>query len=275
MKTLKSVKSAPGKYDRIGDQKGPLNLGGARAKMSENPDFVYVPHHHVAGSRKEVTKWLKEHHPSDNVKEVLSASYSEDTLADEDTLEAFEQEILLAQKDREQARDHRDQLRKMNLDFLTTFILTYEEEQRSRPKNERDGNAHSKAASTLKDKVKSLGDESRVLDVTSMKKSGKDAKKFPDKEGGNKKRLAQSSGIPFYNVVYNPSNKSSADGVRNFLKLYGGFETEKISAIVDKVKAGVDINIGQAKSPTRASLLTPTRRRGRNKRNVDEDLLAE
>ena len=196
------------------------------------------------------------------------------TLTNEDLLEAFEQEVLLAQRDREQARDHRDQLRVMNLDFLTTFVQTYEEEQRSRPKSERDGHTHSKVSTSLKQKVKSLKDEGKVLDVSTMKKDGKNARKDSSEKLGSRKRLAQSDGVGFYYVVYNPSHKSAPDGVRNFLRLHGGFDTEKISAIVEQVKAGSDINIGLAKSPTRSTLLTPTRRnKGRSKRNVDDELL--
>lgn len=266
------TKQAPGKYTRVGSQKGPLNLGGALAKMEEDPSMVYVPQHHVAGSKKEVSEWLAEHHPSVNVKEVLASSYSKETLQDDDLREAFEQEVLMAQRDRDQARDHRDQLRVMNLDFLTTFIQTYEEEQRNRPKSERDGTTGSKAALTLKQKVKALKDESKVLDVTSMKKNGKDVKKLPADKLGSRKRLSQSADVAFYNVVYTESSKTAPDGVRNFLRLHGGFDTDKITAIVEQVKAGSDINIGLAKSPTRSTLASPTRR-SRNRRAVDEELL--
>lgn len=277
MKT--AMKSAPGKYERVGEQKGPLNLGGALAKMEEDPDIVYVPKHHVVGTKKEITEWLKEKHPDENVKSVLANSYSKDTLENPDVMQAFEQEIKLAQKDREQSRAHRDTLRTMNLDFLTTFIQTYEKEQRSRPKAERTvvDSRQVKTADTLKKKVKALKDENKVLDVTNMKKTGKDARKLSsdEKELGSRKRLAQSDTVAFFHVVYNPANKSAADGVRNFLKLYGGFETDKISAIVEQVKAGSDINIGVAKSPTRVNLLTPTRRKPRSKREVDSELLDE
>lgn len=268
------TKQAPGKYNRVGAQKGPLNLGGALAKMEEDSSMVYVPKFHVAGTKKEITSWLKENKPEEKVSDVLASSYSKDTLKDEDLREAFDQEVLLAQRDRDQARDHRDQLRVMNLDFLSSFVQTYEEEQRSLPKSERSGNVHSKAAASLKQKVKSLKDEEKILDVSMMKKNGKDAKKFAADKLGNKKRLAQSDGVHFYHVVYNQSNKSAPDGVRNFLRLHGGFDTDKISAIVDQVKSGADINIGIAKSPTRSTLASPTRRnRGRSRRAADEDLL--
>lgn len=267
-------KQAPGKYNRVGAQKGPLNLGGALTKMEEDPSMVYVPQYHVAGTKKEITAWLKEHKPEDKVGDVLASSYSKENLEDEDLREAFEQEVQLAQRDRDQARDHRDQLRVMNLDFLTTFIRTWEEEERNRPKSERSGNVNSKAAASLKQKVKGLKDEEKVLDVTLMKKNGKDAKKHPADKLGNRKRLAQSDSVSFYNVVYNHSNKSASDGVRNFLRLHGGFETEKIAAIVDQVRTGSEINIGLAKSPTRSTLASPTRRnRGRSRRAIDDDLL--
>jgi hypothetical protein len=273
------MKSAPGKYERIGEQKGPLNLGGARAKMKENPDIVYVPHHSVVGSKKEIVSWLKENHPEDNVKEVLASSYSADTLKDDEVLEAFEQEILLAREDREKARDHRDQLRTMNLDFLGSFIQSFEQERRDMPRAERDGHTTSKVSTTLKDRVKALMEEGedKVLDVTNMKKKGDGAKKSSFKDGGSRKRLAQSAGVPFFHVAYSTNSKSAADGVRNFLKFYGKFDNEKISHIVEQVKAGSDINIGHAKSPNRTNLLTPTRRsRGRGRKQaVDDDLLED
>lgn len=267
------MKTAPGKYERIGDQKGPLNLGGAEAKMKEDPTMVYVPHHHIAGQKKAVLEWIKENKPDSNVKDILSNSYSLETLENDDVRQAFEEEILSAQKAREKTRDLRDNQRTMNLDFLTIFINTYEKEQRTRPKAERDGSSQSKVVVSLKQKVKALMEEGKVLDVTNMKKDGKGSKK--DVFDEHKKRLAQSEGVPFFHVVYTQSNKAAADGVRNFLRLYGGFDADKISSIVEHVKTGSDINIGVAKSPTRANLMSPTasRKKRGGKREVDSELL--
>lgn len=267
-------KQVPGKYNRIGSQKGPLNLGGALAKMEEEPDLYYVPHYHIVGNKKEVVEWIKENHKEDDVDDILSSSYCKENLENEELYESFQKEVVLAQKDREKVLDNRNQLRNMNLDFLSVFVQTYEEEQRKRPKGERDGNSHSKAVATLKQKVKGLKDEEKVLDITLMKKNGLNSKKHPNDKLGNRKRLAKSENVPFYNVVYNAANKNCADGVRNFLRLHGGFESDKITAIVDQVKAGSDINIGIAKSPTRSTLVSPTNRsHTRGRRNIDEELL--
>ena len=262
-------KTTAGKYVRVGSKKGPLVIGGAHKKMEEDASFTYVPLFKVAGPKDEVEDWLKENH-SDQIKEAMKGSYSLTSLKSKAVREAFEREVEDAAEARIQASSTKQYESQIDLRILGTLLKKYEDQLR------KDGGYAKINANVvdLKSKVKQLEDEDKVFDITHMKKKGTDGKKADFKEGGNRRRLSQIKGDPFYNVVYYPKNPQSIDGVRNFLSLYGGVDDETIRKNTQAVKEGEIINISRGKSPTRSPLLSPSRRRGK-KGAQDADILDE
>lgn len=259
------MKTVAGKYNRVGDKKGALLIGGAVKKMEEDPTFMYVPHYHVAGPKKDIEAWLTENHP-EKVKEVMKSSYSMTTLKSKSVREAFEQEIDNATEARASTNSTKAEMRQVNLMVLVKLLKLYQEQKKADPSSV----TTAKSNNDLKDKVASLEDD-KVLDITNMKRKGTDAKKMAFKEGSNRRRLSQQEGDPFYRVVYNPKSKSSVDGVKHFLTLYGSFDKEKISQISEAVSEGSVVNINKAKSPTRSPLLSPSRRSRRGGRRTEVD----
>ena len=257
-------KHGAGVYTRVGEKKGPLVIRGALKRMEEDPSFVYVPMYRVAGPLKEVKSWLKEHHP-DESSSALEECYSRDNLEKDEVRDLFEQEVEDANAERAAALHSKNEFKTVNLMVLVRLIKMYEEQKKSQPPKEK---KERPVTSSLKDKVKALVDEKKVLDITGMKKKGTDAKKLVLKDGSSKRRLSQDPKDSLYHVVYSPESKSSVSGVRHFLENYGGFKAAQIDKLVAAVKDGSVINIAKGKSPTR-SLISP--RRSRKTKQVKEE----
>jgi len=270
---MSTTRVTAGRYTRVGAKKGPLVIGGAEKKIAENPDFIYVPLFRVAGTKDDVEKWLSDNHPEKS-KEALKSCYSATTLKTKSVRDAFNKEIEHASEARVTVSNTKAEMRQVNLMVLVRLLKIYDEQRR----NGMDDSAvtTTKATGDLKAKVKMLVDEDKVLDITNMKAKGTDSKKMVLKENSGKRRLSQQSGEPLYSVVYNPKSKSSVEGVRNFLTLYGGFDDDKIKKLVDEVAEGSVINISRGKSPTRSPMLSPSRgnkdRRSRKNENIDDIL---
>ena len=220
-----ATKTSAGRYMRVGAKKGPLVIGGAQKKFEEDPSFTYVPLYRVAGPKDDVLEWLNENHP-DRSKEALKGSYSKTSLKTKAIREAYERELENASEARANVSNTKAEMKQANLMVLVRLLKIYDEQRRSGEDDKVVGVI--KANSQLKEKVKEMSSEGKVLDVTNMSENGSDSKKVVFKEGGSKRRLSQQQGDPFYNVVYNPKNKKSVQGVSNFLRCYGGFEDDKI-----------------------------------------------
>lgn len=262
----------PGKYNRVGEKKGPLAIGGAFKKMQEDSSFMYLPTYRVAGPEKDVKRWLEELKESDklnekSVKDALNCAYSLKTLEDDDIKEAFDKEVTEASEARANTLSNKAEMRQVNLLVLVDIYKKYREELRQNPGMNKQSLKH---VEELKEKIKSLS-EGKVLDVTNMKRKGTESKRVSFKEGGKKKRLSQQEGDRLYRVVYDPTNKAlAATGVKNFLLNYGSFEASKIEQICTSIKNGETVNISRAKSPTRSPrLLSPRRKKAAN---TEEDL---
>lgn len=271
---MSNTRVTAGRYTRVGDKKGPLVIGGAEKKMAEDPSFTYVPLFRVAGPMEDVEQWLEENH-SDRKKEALKGSYNTSTLKSRAVREAYEKELEHASEARATTANTKAEMRQVNLMVLVRLLKIYDEQRR----NGIDENAvtSTKTSSDVKEKVKALPSEGKVLDITNMKSKGTDAKKMVMKDTSSKRRLSQLESDPFYNVVYNPKSKNSVAGVKNFLKAYGGFESDRISKISEAVSEGSVINISRGKSPTRSPMLSPSRHnKERKSRKEDvEDILDE
>jgi hypothetical protein len=262
-----TTKVTSGKYVRVGSKKGPLVIGGALAKMEQDPSFIYVPMYMVAGPKDEVTEWLQENYP-DTVKEALKTCYSKTTLKSSSVREAFENEVEAASKERKEVSVTRAEMRQVNLMVLVKLLQMYDNEKRTGEVSERTEPPEPKKSSSrsMKDKVSEISEEDKVLDVTTMKAKGTEGKKISMKSGSLKKRLSQIKSDPLYHVVYNSSAKSAASGVKNFLVNYGSFTKDQIETVVTAVKEGNIINLNKGKSPTRSPVMSPKRRQ---KKKVD------
>lgn len=268
---MTTTRVTAGRYTRVGEKKGPLVIGGAEKKMAEDDSFTYVPLFRVAGPKEDVEKWLTENHP-DRAKEAMKGCYNTTTLKNKSVREAYEKELEHASEARASVSNTKAEMRQVNLMVLVRLLKIYDEQKR----NGVDENAvtSSKNVNDLKEKVKSLVEEGKVLDVTNMKAKGTDSKKMVMKDSSTKRRLSQQESDPFYHVVYNPKSKNSVTGVKNFLKSYGGFESDRIGKISEAVSEGSVINISRGKSPTRSPMLSPSRRSRSRKEDV-EDILDE
>ena len=196
-----SSKVAAGKYTRVGEKKGPLVIRGAEKKMADDPTFIYVPMFRVAGPEKEVVSWLREN-KSGEEKSALKSCYSVSNLKNKTIRGAFEREVEYAQEERAAALSSKNEIRKVNLMVLVKLLKIFDEQRKASENNP----AQVVHKTTLKEKVKHLSTENKVLDVTSMKQRGTDSKKISFKEGGNKRRLSQEKTDPFYSVVYNSTS---------------------------------------------------------------------
>ena len=271
---MSTARVTAGRYTRVGDKKGPLVIGGAETKMAEDPSFTYVPLFRVAGPKKDVEDWLGENHPA-RVKEAMKSCYNTATLKSKGVRDAYEKELEHASEARATVSNTKAEMRQVNLMVLVRLLKIYDEQKR----NGVDENAvtSTKSSSDLKDKVKSLAEEDKVLDVTNMKAKGTDSKKMVMKDSSAKRRLSQQESDPFYHIVYNPKSKNSINGIKNFLKSYGGFDSDRISKISEAVSEGSVINISRGKSPTRSPMLSPSRRKQekKNRKEDVEDILDE
>lgn len=223
-----------GKYTRVGETKGPLTIGGASKKMSEDSTFTYVPDYHIAGSLSEVKEWLNENHP-DNVSVALKKAYNMKNLKTASVKKVFDAELAKWDTVRQERIKTRNEEKNVNLLILVELLKRYNEQRK-------DGlSLTSKSRSTreyLSDTIQ-LG---KVLDVTSV--SGKlKGTRLVLKQSSIKKRLSTSESDPLYHVVYNPRNKEAHLGVRCFLMNYDGFTEEQLDLISTAVLDGNDVTV--------------------------------
>lgn len=259
-----------GKYNRVGSKKGPLVIGGALAKIEQDPSFVYVPMYRVAGPEDEVTGWLQENHP-DEAKTAMKGAYTKSSLKKKDVMTAFEKEVEAASKERQEVSTYRNEMKQVNLMVLVKLLQLYSQGKKSGS----DETPERRTTKTLKDKLAEIQKEKKFLDVTSMTDKGTEAKKVALKKGSLKRHLSQNKKDVFYHVIYNPSSKASVEGVQNFMNLYGTFTDEQMTTISEAVASGSIVNLNKAKSPTRSPLVSPKRAKSSKKKAApaaDNDL---
>lgn len=261
-----STKVSSGKYLRVGSKKGPLAIGGAVAKFEQDPDFVYVPMYRVAGPLEEVKTWLKENHP-DEMTSALKSCYSKTSLKNSTIKKAFDSEVEDASKERQETSQIRNEMKQVNLMALVKLVQIYN----SQRKEDNMQNAETKEVKTLKSKLRDIINEKKVLDVTTMKENGTESKKTVMKKGSLKARLSQDKTDPFYHVIYNPSSKTSVQGVKNFMNNYGSFSESQIEKITSAIESGATVNVGRTKSPTRSPLVSPKRSSKKSKTKVNTE----
>lgn len=259
-----------GKYNRVGSKKGPLVIGGALSKIEQDPTFIYVPMFRVAGPEDEVVEWLKDQHP-DEAKTALKGAYTKSSLKKKDVMAAFEKEVEAASRERQEVSTYRNEMKQVNLMVLVKLLQLYTQNKKS----DSDQTSERKSTKTLKDKLAEIQKEKKFLDVTGMTEKGTESKKVPLKKGSLKRHLSQNKKDVFYHVIYNPSSKSSVEGVTNFMKLYGTFSEDQMETVTSAVASGSIVNLNRAKSPTRSPLVSPKRAKSSKKKAapaVDNDL---
>ena len=257
-----------GKYNRVGSKKGPLVIGGAIAKIEQDPTFVYVPMYRVAGPEEEVVQWLKENHP-DEAKTALKGAYTKASLKKKDVMTAFEKEVESASRERMEVSTYRNEMKQVNLMVLVKLLQLYSQGKKS----DTEDSGERKTTKTLKDKLVEIQREKKFLDVTSMTEKGTESKKVPLKKGSLKRHLSQNKKDVFHHVIYNPSSKASIEGVSNFMRLYGTFTDDQMATVTEAISSGSIINLNKAKSPTRSPLVSPKRAKGKKKAApADNDL---
>ena len=237
-----------GKYTRVGSAKGSLTIGGAEKKMEEDSTFTYVPAHSVAGPLAEVEAWLKENHPDDASKALLSA-YNLKNLKKAGVRKAFAKEMEDWQKVREERSRERQEERQINLLILVELLKRYQEQRKELSMT--DGVKRT-GRKTLRDKLAETVSAGKVMDVTSAQEKGKGISRVVIKNNSIKRRLAHDESDPLYNVVYNPRIESASVGVSNFLVEYGGFSNEQIQTIVDAVSSGAEVQVTRTITPVAA-----------------------
>lgn len=237
-----------GKYTRVGASKGPLTIGGAEKKMTEDSSFTYVPQFGVAGPLSDVEAHLKEHHPSDASK-ALQSAYNLKNLKKATVRKAFTKEMEEWEEQREERTKRRQAERETNLLILVELLRRYQEQRRT------DGTVAGKKSGhrTLRDKLAEVVSSGKVMDVTSAREKAKGVTRVLMKSNSIKRRLASDEADPLYNVVYNPRVESRSEGVRHFLVEYGGFSDEQIESIVTAVTDGADFTVRTTTTPVSTS----------------------
>jgi hypothetical protein len=258
-----STTKAPGVYDRVGKKTGPLVIGGAERKWKEDPTFTYVPKYRKAAPYDEVVDWLEAKHPK-RVKEALRGAFNPKNLKKKDVREAYNRERENAEEERQSANEERK--RKLNINLEAVVRLN--DLHRKQKREEKDDRpVSSKRPTTLKEKVKLLKSEGKVLDVTNMTDSGTKATKTTWTGKGVKRRLSTDRHDRFYYVVYNPNKEKAADGVENFLNLYGGFDETSVENVVETIRDGNKVNFLRGKSPSRRSPILSPKSKSRKKKS--------
>lgn len=251
-----------GRYNRVGSKKGPLVIGGATSKFESDSSFIYIPMFKVAGPKDEVSTWLQENHP-DDMKTALKGCYSKTSLKTAAVRTAFEREVEEASRHRQDFTQYRNEMKQVDLRVLVSILQMYDKMRKTDPESVTISQKTS--SRTMKDRLSEIIEEGKFLDVTSMKEKGTEGKKVTFKKGSLKRRLSQNKDDDLYNVIYNPTSKSSVKGVENFLKNYGGFPHSRISEIKEAVSTGSVINLSRTRSPTRSPILSPKRNSKRSR----------
>jgi len=237
--------STHGKYSRVGTKKGALVIKGALKKIKEDKTFMYVPMFKVAGPEKEVVEWLNENHP-DNKDIAIRTSYTLNSLKNKTIRESFENEIKEEKKIRDQISQNRADMKSVNLSILSELVKIYDRNKKS---------IYESNIVTFKDTLIAIKNDNKCFDVTHLTDNGMEGKKVTVSSTSTKKRLSQMSNELFYNIVYEPESDRRLEGIHNFLNLYGSFNEEQISDILNKLKNPENIiNITTQRSPMRTPL---------------------
>ncbi len=233
-----------GRYTRVGTTKGPLTIGGAERKMEEDSTFTYVPQFSVAGPLSEIETWLREEHPNETTKTLLS-SYNLKNLKKAGVRKAFTKELEDWQRVKDKRQTERQAERETNLLILVELLHRYQDQRRA------DGLIGEKkiGRKTLRDKLSEVVSAGKAMDVTNSQEKGKGITRVVVKSNSIKRRLNEDESDPLYNVVYNPRTEGASNGVRNFLVEYGGFTDSQISDIVDAITAGQDPKVTRTTTP--------------------------
>lgn len=274
---------AAGSYDRVGDVSGSLTIGGAEKKWASDPTFTYCPLFHKAAPLDQLEEWLDEHEPKQK-KAALRGSFNPENIKNDKVRAAYERDVENAEEDRKLANKEKNKRLRFNLNVVIGIERAYREQKKNQ-KDDIGPRGTGKRQTNLKDKVKALKGEGKVLDVTFMDKKGNKAKKVVWSAKSIRRRLSSDKTDRFYYVVYSPHNEHASEGVRNFLLKYGNFDESRINDVVDAIEEGSKVNFNKGRSPTRASpYLTPKpgkktsakktsakKTSGKNKHNDDSD----
>lgn len=247
-----------GRYNRVGSKKGPLVIGGAISKFEQDSSFCYVPMFKVAGPKSEVTQWLEENHP-DDAKTAMKGCYSKATLKTASVRAAFDKEVSDASQHRQDLTAYRNEMRQVDLRVLVNILQMYDRMRKDDPESVTI--AQRPNVRSMKDRLSEIISDGKFLDVSSMKEKGTEGKRVVLKSGSLKRHLSQNKDDPLYNVVYNPTAKTSIRGVEYFLRNYGGFSSSQISDVKEAISQGSIVNMNRSKSPTRSPILSPKRSR--------------
>jgi len=240
-----------GTYDRIGSSGGTLTIGGAKKKWAEDETFTYCPMVHKAGPLEELKAWLTEHKPK-QVKNALKSAFNPKNCEDSKVNAAYERELENAEEERKLVNLEKHRRLRFNLKVVIGLDKMYREQK----KNQKDNigpRGKGKRQTNLKDKVKALKGEGKVLDITTMDDKGNKSKKVTWSAKTVRRRLSTDKTDRFYYVVYNPTNEEAADGVRNFLDKYGGFDKARIDTVIEAIEDGGKVNFSKGRSPMRSS----------------------
>lgn len=254
---MKKSKQNVGVYKKV-SKSGILSIIVAEKKINEG--YVYVPKYKIADEEAVIVAHLKEKYP-DSVDEDLAGSYSKKSLKKKEVKKMFEKEIKEAIEHKQKEKEAREASESLSLDMLSGFLkdcreLKKKEESEGGEKIDKKDKKPKKPS--LKDQAKELKGK-KVFNVTKMtKKSDPEVITYFKKLG--LRRLSQVEGNTFYSIVYDPAVKSSPNGVRNFMTRYGCSDDE-IEKTVKGVTDGNIINLGRSKSPTRAPLFSPKRKK--------------
>jgi hypothetical protein len=239
-----------GKYTRVGDVKGPLTIGGSEKKMQEDSSFTYVPAFHVAGPLSDVEAWLKENHPDESSKALLSA-FNLKNLKKAGVKKAYTKELEEWKLQKEQRSKTRQDEKSINLLILVELLKRYQHQRKT------DSSLTSKSSvKTLRDKLAEVVSSGKVMDVTSAREGGKGISRVTLKSNSVKKRLSENSSDPLHNVVYNPRTENCHEGVRHFMVEYGGFSDEQIDTVVSAVSGGSEVTVVTSTTPVSTSRTT-------------------
>lgn len=259
-----------GRYERVGENKGPLTIGGAKNMLENNSSFVYLPTLKKAGSKTDVESWLSEHHP-DEAKKLLSSCYSAANLKKATVRKAFEREIEEWKRNKEELARQRKEQENSNLLVLVELYKFYKQQKKEHALEPESQGTKTTGKRDLRSRLVACVSAGKVLDVSSVKFS-----QCVLKDNSIKQRLSNNESEPLYNVVYNPRSKNVEEGVRKFMTGYGGFTEDDISSTLESITSGQGAELEtvtvreRPSSPLSRPFSSPVRRR---KDDTVDDLL--
>lgn len=250
---------ATGRYERVGETKGPLTIGGAKNMLTNDSSFVYLPTLKKAGSKSDVESYLSEHHPEE-AKKLLNSCYSASNLKKATVKKAFERELEEWKRNKEETTKRRQEERNSNLLVLVELYKIYQQQKKenslqpetSQPRQKRD----------IRSRVSQARDSGKVFDVSSVRFST-----CVVKDNSIKQRLSSDESDLLYHVVYNPRSKTVQDGVGKFMTGYGGFTDDHISSALEAISTGNPTELEsftvsvRPSSPLSRPFTSPVRRR--------------